>query len=170
MSHSTTRKSLVLLALAGLTAGLASCNDEPVDITTPDQKAQFRESCASKGGTIHQTSCNGTSKCKGLYLNGETGKVETTECAGKNTCAGLQCLDTTVAPMDTAKATATLQSARTLAAFNTACASLGKTTRTEAECAGHNTCAGIRFLVDSAKTETTSCAGHGSCRGVACPL
>lgn len=171
MNHRTSRRSIVLLALAGLAAGLAACDGEdPVDITTPDQKAQFREACAGKGGTIHETSCEGTSSCKGLYLNGETGKVEINECAGKNSCAGLQCLDTTVVPMDTAKANASLQAARTLAAFTTACAALGRTTRTEAECAGHNTCAGIRFLVDSARTEKTTCAGHGSCRGVACPM
>lgn len=171
MNLRTTRKSLVLLALAGIAAGLSSCDDDPVDITTPDQKAQFREACASKGGTIHQTSCSGTSQCKGLYLNGETGKVETTECAGKNTCAGLQCLDTTVTtPVDTATAAATLLAARTQADFTKACTTLGKSTRAEAECAGHNTCAGVRFLVESNKTEQTTCAGHGSCRGVSCPL
>lgn len=166
----TSRKSLVLLALAGLAAGLSSCDDKPVDITSPDQKAQFREACTSKGGTIHPTSCEGTSQCKGLFLNGETGKVESSECAGKNSCAGLQCLDTTVVPIDTAKVTATLQAARTLADFTSACTTLGKSTRAEAECAGHNTCAGIRFLVDAGKTEKTSCAGHGSCKGVSCPL
>lgn len=171
MNLRTSRKSLVLLALAGLAAGLSSCDNEPKDITSADQKSQFREACASKGGTIHQTSCNGTSQCKGLYLNGETGKVETTECAGKNTCAGLQCLDTTVTtPVDTATAAAMLQAARTLEAFTSVCTTLGKSTRAEAECAGHNTCAGVRFLVDSAKTEKTTCAGHGSCRGVSCPL
>lgn len=170
MNLRTSRKSLVLLALAGIAAGLSSCNDEPVDITTPDQKAQFRDACASKGGRIHETTCNGTSQCKGLYLNGETGKVETNECAGKNTCAGLQCLDTTVTPVDTAKATATLLAARTQADFTKACTTLGKSTRAEAECAGHNTCAGVRFLTATSKTEQTTCAGHGSCAGVSCPL
>lgn len=171
MSKNIARKSLVLLALAGLAAGFSSCDNEPVDITTPDQKAQFREACASKGGRIHQTSCNGTAQCKGLYLNGETGKVETNECAGKNACAGLQCLDTTVAPMmDTAKLTATLQAARTQAEFSQACTTLGRSLRTEATCKGHNTCAGIRFVTETGKTEQTTCAGHGSCRGVSCPI
>lgn len=175
MSLRTSRKSLVLLALAGLAAGLSSCDNEPVDITSPDQKAQFREACASKGGRIHQTSCNGTSQCKGLYLNGETGKVESTECAGTNKCAGLQCLDTTVAPVDTAKAdtattVATLLAARTQADFTKACTTLGKTTRAEAECKGHNTCAGVRFVTATGKTEQTVCSGYGSCAGVSCPL
>lgn len=170
MKQNTSRKSLVLLALAGLAAGFTSCDDEPTDITTPDQKAQFREACASKGGRIHQVSCNGTSQCKGLYLSGETGKVQTNECAGKNTCAGLQCLDTTVAPVDTAKAKAALESARTQAEFTQACTSLGKTVRTEATCMGHNTCAGVRFLTDSAKVETSSCAGKGSCKGISCAM
>lgn len=176
MSLRTSRKSLVLLALAGLAAGLASCDNEPVDITTPDQKAQFREACASKGGRIHATTCSGTAQCKGLYLNGETGKVETNECAGKNKCAGLQCLDTTVtnpvdtSKTDTAKTVATLLAARSQAEFTQACTSLGKSTRAEAECKGHNTCAGVRFLTATAKTETTTCAGHGSCAGVSCPL
>lgn len=176
MNLRTSRKSLVLLALAGLAAGLSSCDNEPVDITTPDQKAQFREACASKGGRIHATTCNGTSQCKGLYLNGETGKVETNECAGRNTCAGLQCLDTTVttpvdtAKADTAKTVATLLAARTQAEFTKACATLGKSTRAEAECKGHNTCAGVRFLTATGKTEQTTCAGYGSCAGVSCPL
>ncbi len=179
MNQRTSRKSLVFLALAGLAAGLSACDNEPVDITSPDQKAQFREACASKGGRIHTTTCNGTAQCKGLYLNGETGKVETNECAGKNTCAGLQCLDTTVtmpkdtvmAPADTAKtAAASLLAARTQEEFTQACTVLGKTLRTESTCKGHNTCAGVRFVSGTAKTEQTVCAGHGSCSGVSCPL
>lgn len=169
----TLRQSLGALVLAGLSMGLAACDESstsssPKDITTPDQKAAFRAECEKAGGMLHETSCNGTSECAGLYLNGETGKIDSTTCKGTNTCAGIQCLEPT--PLDTAAAKAKLLAATTVNTFVSACKSARSQAVSDTTCSGHNTCAGVRFLVATATTEQTECAGHGSCKGLTCPL
>ncbi len=169
------RAKLGAIALAGIALALSACDStEPKDITTDEQKAAFRSECTSKGGKLNETTCKGTSTCVGLYLNGETGKKETTTCKGTNNCAGIQCLDTTVKVVDSAAAKAAartaLLAAKSEAEFRSACTMAGATPKSEATCAGHNSCAGVRFLSGSSKTESTSCSGHGSCKGLSCPI
>lgn len=97
------RMGVAGLALLGLAAGLAGCDDGASSSagTTPKyteaQAQAFRELCASKQGTLAETSCKGTSNCAGLTLSGETGMLMASECKGHNTCSGLQCYDTLAA-------------------------------------------------------------------------
>ncbi len=95
------KTGLAAMALVGLMAGLSGCDDSSSSSAspkyTPSEALAFREWCAGRQGKVAEISCNGTSKCAGVVLSGETGKRMASECKGHNTCSGLQCYDTLVA-------------------------------------------------------------------------
>lgn len=81
-------------------ATIFACSED--DSTTPNSGSQFsaqeiqtfKDSCQKAGGEYYQTpGCNGTAKCKGSYLNLDSGKKSYNECMGKNSCKGIQCIE-----------------------------------------------------------------------------
>ena len=95
------KTGLAAMAMAGLMAGLSGCDDGSSSSASPKyspaEAQAFREWCATRQGKVAEISCNGTSKCAGVVLSGETGERSALECKGHNTCSGLQCYDTLAA-------------------------------------------------------------------------
>jgi hypothetical protein len=166
------------LALAGLVAGLSACNESPAKNYSKDEATSFREECKEAGGTLKELSCDGTSTCAGIMLDGESGEVVETTCKGTNKCAGIQCLDAN--PMGSSSSQqatsssmvtdsrAALLSAKTAQEFTDACSDAGKTVETQSTCAGHNSCAGIYFNEAESSSAEHSCSGTSSCKGLKC--
>jgi hypothetical protein len=107
MKH--TKRSLAALALAGLGLGLGACDSsETTAAPTAPSKAMgitaqmdssFTKACHDSGKVTFHTSCNGTSRCNGLFLDAATGMASPLECRGHNTCKGIQCIPEASAKM-----------------------------------------------------------------------